>query len=40
MRTEVVPTTGVTFDVPKEEMHRVVPGMPVADRLRTLKVVE
>ncbi len=39
MRTEVVPTTGVAFDVSKEEIDRVFERMPISDELRLLKAV-
>jgi aldehyde:ferredoxin oxidoreductase len=39
MRTEVVPTTGVAFEVTKEDMHRVFERMPISDELRMMKAV-
>jgi aldehyde:ferredoxin oxidoreductase len=39
MRTEVVPTTGVAFEITKEDMHRVFQRMPISDDLRMMKAV-
>jgi aldehyde:ferredoxin oxidoreductase len=39
MRTEPVPSTGVAFSVPKEEIMRVFQRMPISDELRLMKAI-
>jgi aldehyde:ferredoxin oxidoreductase len=39
MRTEPVPSTGVAFSVPKEEIMRVFKRMPISDELHLMKAI-
>jgi aldehyde:ferredoxin oxidoreductase len=39
MRTEAVPSTGMAFAVPKDEIMRVFERMPISDELRVMKTV-
>jgi aldehyde:ferredoxin oxidoreductase len=39
MRTEAVPSTGMAFAVPKEEIMRVFERMPISEELRAMRTV-